>query len=436
MMDDMKTLVWVVLVSLLVGIFFSPSYAAEKPVALPPAFDVQAVPVSQVVGLYYKEVVNRPYVICDAVLQDQRLVSVRGFGKSLDAAMLSGILDANGYEAKDAHGVMIVCTKSKQILEEDENVFVYRPLWRDTGYLVDLLTPLVQGKFANKRAAAAAMSVGGAQSGGAAMPSAGSLPGMNSMSVSPASSMRPNSGDDYLVFAGSDREKEKLQKLLAQVDVRPGEVLIKAYVYEVGTNKKEGSAIDMALSLLQGKFSITIGSTASELGNAIKITTPSLSAVASALSTDGRFKVVTSPYSRVRSGSTGRFVVGSDVPVLGSIVTSGNGTTQQSVTMMSSGTIFEVTPRVRDKSTDVDLFEQISSFVATTSGVNNTPTLNKRELRTSLTVEDGEVLVIGGLNASLDDANKSGLPWLPFPFSSSSGSSSSELLVIMELKRI
>jgi len=158
--------------------------------------------------------------------------------------------------------------------------------------------------------------------------------------------------------------------------------------------------------------------------------------VASALNSDGRFKVVTSPFTRVRSGATARFQVGADVPVLGSILTNPNGQAQQSVEYRSAGTLLEVSPKVRDKSTDVDLFQQISSFVTTETGVNNSPTLNKREIRTSLTVEDGEVLVIGGLNDSKEEETKAGLWFLPFATSKSSGTRSTELLLILELKRI
>lgn len=120
----------------------------------------------------------------------------------------------------------------------------------------------------------------------------------------------------------------------------------------------------------------------------------------------------------------------------GSILTNATGQAQQSIEYRSAGTIFEVSPRVRDKSVDVDLFQQISTFVATQTGVNGSPTLNKREIRTSLTVEDGEILVIGGLNDVKEDASKSGLWFLPFATSKSSSSSNTELLVILEVKRI
>lgn len=420
------------LIVMALGLCVSAVAIAAEPA--PPSFDMQAVPLSQAVGLYYKEVVKRPYVMCDDVIKDARLVSVRAGGKALDAAMLYALLEGNGYEARDEKGVTVVCGKAKAAEAELGEPMIYRPMYRDAGYLVDLLQPLVRGTFANKRAAAPALGVGGGNvtigtaNGPVAVPAASQQPAPT------ASTYKSSTSDDYILFNGTEKEQGKLRKLLAQVDVPTGEVVIKGYVYEVGKNSSEGSAIELLASLLKGKLEISV--TGTTLGNSLRIKAGGVDAVASAINSDGRFKVVTSPYTRVRSGATARFQVGADVPVLGSILTNPNGQAQQSVEYRSAGTLLEVSPKVRDKTTDVDLFQQISNFVTTETGVNNSPTLNKRELRTSLTVEDGEVLVIGGLNDSTEQENKSGLWFLPFATSKSQGMRSSELLLILELKRI
>lgn len=389
-----------------------------------PSFDLQFQSLNQVVSLYYKEVVKRPYVLCDDVIKDSRYVSIRASGKQLDSAVVSALLDRNGYEAKEERGIVVVCTKQKVQEVEDLQPFFYRPLYRDASYLVDILSPLVKGTFANKRVTSS-LSVGGGNA---------SLNQNSPIQNSVQSSYKPVTSDDYILFHGTEKEHVLLRKLLSQIDVPTGEVVIKGYVYEVGKNVSESSAVQMLTSLLQGKFQISVSGNPSS--NSVRIKAGGIDVIASAINSDGRFKVVTSPYTRVRSGSTARFQVGADVPVLGAIVSNGNGQTSQSVEYRSSGTLLEVSPKVRDKVTDVDLFQQVSSFVSTENGVNGSPTLNKRELRTSLSVEDGEVLVIGGLNDSTVQDTKSGLWFLPFSISKSSGSRSTELLLVLELKRI
>lgn len=41
--------------------------------------------------------------------------------------------------------------------------------------------------------------------------------------------------------------------------------------------------------------------------------------------------------------------------------------------------------------------QQISDFASTRSGVNNSPTLTKRSLITTVSTRDGELIVLGGL---------------------------------------
>jgi type II secretory pathway component GspD/PulD (secretin) len=101
---------------------------------------------------------------------------------------------------------------------------------------------------------------------------------------------------------------------------------------------------------------------------------------------------------------------------------------------VESGTILEISPVVHDSGVDVDLFQQVSSFVSTGAGTQ--PTLNKRELRTSLTVQDGKVAVIAGLDETKDDDTRSGLSFLPFSLSKSRSTRRSQLVLVMQLQRL
>jgi type II secretory pathway component GspD/PulD (secretin) len=172
------------------------------------------------------------------------------------------------------------------------------------------------------------------------------------------------------------------------------------------------------------------------LANSVRLKTGDIDLVASALSTDSRFRLMSSPSARVRNAQTARFVVGQERPVLSAIVTSQTGQLTQSYERRDSGVIFEVTPRIRSKRADVDMFQQLSSFVDQSAIAGVPPVLNKREMRTSLSVEDGELIVIGGLNEVRTESNDAGLSFMPWRFSSSSTDRQSELILILELKRL
>lgn len=396
------------------------------------SFDFVSLPVNQVVTLYYREVSKKPYFVCDDVLKDERLVSMRASGASLDGPAFRALLSAYGYESVDQGGVAIVCKKREpSALADPEFVpFLYRAKYRDPSYLIDLLGPLVKGTFANKRSSSGALAVGGANAisapGGAQSP----VPQSGAMS-----SYSSDKGDDYVLFSGPPGEVVKLKSLLSQIDVPLGEVVIKAYMYEVGKTSSDASAVQLVMSALGGRLNV---STAGDIvGNILRLRTGSVDLVASALATDSRFKVVTAPFVRLMSGKTARFVSGGQQSLLGAIVTNQNGSTQQSYERIESGTILEVSPIVRSDAVDLDLFQQVSSFVtAPGAAAGQPPTLNKRELRTSLSMQDGEIVVLGGLNESKDDGTRSGLSFLPFSLSKSSAVSSSELVLILEIKRI
>lgn len=253
-----------------------------------------------------------------------------------------------------------------------------------------------------------------------------------SVQASGGGTYKPSNGDDYILFSGGVTETAKLQKLLEQIDTPTGEVVVKAYMYEVGNNDADASAIGSVLSALNGK--IQGGLVATSLGNFVRLKTSSIDVIASALKTDGRFRVVTAPYQRVRSGRSARFVSGSQVSVLGAIVTNQNGSTQQSFDRIESGTILEISPVVHGDAIDVDLFQQVSSFV--TTDASSQPTLNKREFRTSLTVQDGEVVLIAGLDDSKEEESQSGLSFLPFSLSKTKTKRATQLILLLELKRL
>ena len=395
------------------------AHAVAKPLAEENAsFDFRSLNVAQAVQLIYAEVLKEAYVIDPEVLTDQRNVSFRYDSTKGELRLfIKSFLESLGLEVTRRNGVDFVTKKqAKEAPVEEPEVFVYRPQHRGGSYLVDLLSPLLKGQFTARRTIRATE--------GDKSPQAVSPPGSAAASIDRES--------DTLVFSGSAAEVKLLAKMLPQVDVAVGEVVIKAYMYEVGSNDSDASALGLVLSALGSKIQVGVGTNVQE--NFLRLKTSSIDLVASALKTDGRFKVVTSPYQRVRSGRTARFVSGSQVSILAAIMTNQNGSTQQSYDRVESGTILEISPVVREQGVDIDLFQQVSSFVNIDG--NSQPTLNKRELRTSLTVRDGEVVVIAGLDDLKEDDSRSGLSFLPFALSKSRSVRKSQLVLVMEVTRV
>ncbi|WP_175906940.1 hypothetical protein [Burkholderia sp. BCC1640] len=72
-----------------------------------------------------------------------------------------------------------------------------------------------------------------------------------------------------------------------------------------------------------------------------------------------------------------------------------NSTPVQSLQHQDAGQIFDVQPTVMADVIQFELQEQMSSFVATTTGVNNSPTKNTRQMQTTVSMKDSEVIGAG-----------------------------------------
>lgn len=400
-------------------LFASNCYAATPQKVV--RYDFTDVSVAQVLQVIFGDSLKTPYVLDPDVANDQRVLSFRWSSDKGDLqTFLNKFLDSLGYSIEQRSGVDFV-VKKKDTEQTHDVVFVYRPKYREVGFLTELLSPLLKGEFTDKRVIHTTES---------AKVKEGDSPPPNSA----ASYL--DSSTDILVFSGAPDQVERLKELLPQVDVPFGQVMVRCVVYEVSTTNTKGSAFGLLASLLGGKLSFGLGST-TPVGSFLQLKNASIDAVYSLLDQDSRFKVISSPSLRVRSGQTGMFSVGQDVPVLGSVSYPSNGQAVQSVEYRSSGVIFTIQPTVRADTIDLNVDQQISDFVATTTGVNNSPTLTKRDLKTSISVNDGDLIVLGGLAENKESDSRDGPSFLPhFLQTTGNDKSQSEIFLVLQVKRI
>lgn len=412
-------------------VFIFCTFTTAEPMDRPaPTLDLDMVPLSQVIRVVYKETLeSKSYVISPEALGDQRLVSFRYSPKDGDfLTFFHAFLRSLGFIIQIRSNadfiVPIPAVASFSPVEDPAlDIFFYRPKYRDGAYLVEMLTPLFKGRFTVQRA------ISGSEGG--------VLQSQNTVAAQGSALANIQQGVDQLLFSGSKKEIESLQKLFAQIDTDPGQVIVSGVLYEVQLSEHNGSALSLASSILGGKLNLNFG-VAAPADNFLSIKAGALSAIVQALDSDSRFNILSTPQVRVKSGKTAIFNVGEDVPVLGSITyPQGASTPVQSVDYRSSGVIFTVSPTVRDGFVDVNIDQQVSSFAQTTTGLNNTPTLTKRQLSSVVSARDGEVIVIGGLRQRKDSQAGAGLNILPnFMKSKSSDLSSNEILLFLKVERI
>ncbi|ELX5459895.1 type II secretion system protein GspD, partial [Salmonella enterica] len=79
---------------------------------------------------------------------------------------------------------------------------------------------------------------------------------------------------------------------------------------------------------------------------------------------------------------------------------------------------------------------QLSNFVNTTTGVNSSPTLIKREIKTNVVARDGDVIILGGLASSKVSKVKSGFSFFPGFTGSSDGTEKTDIIVVLQVKKV
>lgn len=240
------------------------------------------------------------------------------------------------------------------------------------------------------------------------------------------------SDPSLLVVRGLPQDIAQVQAFMDKVDIPVAEVQLRVYVLEVRDTENRNSAVQLLLNLLDGQLTATTGA-ATDVGNRLVLGGRDFSLALSRLTGDSRVRLVSSPTLRATDGSTASVTIGTDTPTLGSIVTF-SGAVQQSVSYQSAGVLLNVSPHILNESIRLLIWQELSSFAKTETGLTTTPTKLRRAFRTEVVARHGEVIMLGGLSESSDvDNRQRGLLGLG---SRSREQTSSEVVVLLQVLRL
>jgi general secretion pathway protein D len=239
-------------------------------------------------------------------------------------------------------------------------------------------------------------------------------------------------GADVMI-TGSDVQLKRMRKLLEAVDSLPKLVDVSVSWIEVTSNSATGRGLSLMANVLGAKLGVSLGAVGAS--SALSVKHANFELVIDALNTDGRFKQVSN--SRVVGDDYEKLVltVGDETPTISSTGRDNSGNPVQNVVYRPSGVIVDVLPKVLGNGRIQLLVDgQISSFKATATGVTASPTLIKRQVKTKVTVGDGDVLLIGGLNDQQSSGTSNALAFLPFWPVKSNSSAQTDLVLVLSAK--
>jgi len=139
-------------------------------------------------------------------------------------------------------------------------------------------------------------------------------------------------------------------------------------------------------------------------------------AVLNAVAGDSRLNVLSSPSLMVLDNHTATIRVGDQVPIRTSETTntaSDDLNTTSQIQYRDTGVTLEVTPRVNAGGMVImDITQKVDDVNQTdTSGIDS-PTIIQREITTSVAVQSGETIVLGGLIRENKQSGNRGIPFL------------------------
>ncbi|WP_150130932.1 type II secretion system protein GspD [Janthinobacterium sp. LM6] len=223
------------------------------------------------------------------------------------------------------------------------------------------------------------------------------------------------------------------RRLLESLDERGRTVEVSASFVEVLRSDSTSRGLSLVASTLAARF----GAAFSTSTGSLSVSAGGFQLVLDALRADGRFKQVSN--SRVLGDEAEHLLltVGDETPTIASSGRDNQGNAVQNIVYRPSGVILDVTPRAAGPgrlSLAVD--GQVSSFQSTVNGVTGSPTLLKRQVKTSVTIADGEVVIIGGLDDTRSSTTHSGFSFLPRSWGGGTSSDSHTDLVLILSARV
>ncbi|MDB6130980.1 MAG: gspD, partial [Verrucomicrobiales bacterium] len=236
--------------------------------------------------------------------------------------------------------------------------------------------------------------------------------------------------NSLLVFANK-QDLEMITNLVAKVDVLLSQVLIEAIIMEVTLDKGQtfgvnylqhpkvfgdvstagglrnnnlpflGSVTNLASSLPSG-FSYF-----GQIGNNFDISL-------AALANNNSVNVISRPRIQTTHAVQASFSIGTSVPYITGTQIGFNGTPSSQYQEKDVATRLDVTPYITpDGLVVMEISQTIDQLGApTTIDGNSVPTINKREALSTVSVKDGETIMLGGFITSNKTKSRAGIPYL------------------------
>jgi general secretion pathway protein D len=269
--------------------------------------------------------------------------------------------------------------------------------------------------------------------GGTLTSAAATAPLNNANPISTGGQIQADPTTNSLIITASEPQYRQLRAVIDRLDGRRAQVMIESLIIEVNATKAAEFGVQWQSALGDGSTRGIVGTNSSVSGtnnNIISLalglaagtatTIPSaglnlgigrrnsdgqytLGVLARFLEGNGAGNVLSTPQLLTLDNEEAKIVVGQNVPFPTGQYASTNGSTSSvnpftTVERKDVGLTLRVRPQINENGTiKMQIFQEISNVDQSTRGDVNGPTTNKRSIESSMLVEDGSIVMLGGL---------------------------------------
>lgn len=232
---------------------------------------------------------------------------------------------------------------------------------------------------------------------------------------------------NVIVFQGDPQRWRAIRDVLARLDQPARQVVIEVTVAEVTLTDDLSHGIEWTLRNvgidgMTGPMTALGGNTPDAGGLVWRALSSSgqVRAVVNLFARDSRVSILSTPRLMVKSGETASIDVGTEVPIITSQATApdlpsndGNSSILQSIQYRKTGVLLEIEAVVHSgQRVDLKLTQEVSEATPTDTSDISSPSIFSRKLETSLSLSDGQSMLLGGLISSSKTDGKSKVPLL------------------------
>lgn len=221
-----------------------------------------------------------------------------------------------------------------------------------------------------------------------------------------------------LIIEATPTDYQIIKKLLTQLDIMPRQVLIEVILAEITLD--ESTAMGVEWSYLKGNANMSTSLLNATMGNSglnFTIGNPERwTAALSALASENRVNILSAPSILASNSKPATIAISTEIPVASSqyrYTDNNDSLFETNIEYRDTGIMLTVTPHINESGLvtmeiDQEISEQASNV---TVGNQEYPSFFKRSTTTTLTVQSGQTIVIGGLIKETTSDGASGTPW-------------------------